>query len=327
MTLDIYIITVYCLVVDFYKEIMKRYSYSLRRLRQRGFEPKLTDEEVITIELVGEFLGLEKDKDIFDYFYRHWRHFFPQLTDRTLFVRQGANLWKIKELIWQRITQVSGDAYDTTQIIDTIPLPVCVITRAKRDRCFYGEADYGYCAAKKMHYYGFKGGLRMSYRGMITHCPLLEARPHDLEHLDVLLEGFRGGLILGDKGFISKEKKAELKQIEINLQTPFRKNMKERERERETERETETGSYFPSPLLMNIMNMKWLNRMRRLIETVGSQLVGRYHIEAIRVRNCWHFQSRLIRKILSHTVAVFLNIKLGREPLDFDSLVTNAPCN
>lgn len=66
MTLDIYTITVYCLVVDFYKEIINRYS--LRRLRQRGFDPKLTDEEVITIELVGEFLGLEKDKDIFNYF-------------------------------------------------------------------------------------------------------------------------------------------------------------------------------------------------------------------------------------------------------------------
>lgn len=318
MTLDIYIITVYCLVVDSYKEIINQYSHSLRRLRrlrQRGFDPKLTDEEVITMEIVGEFLGLEKDKDLFDYFHRHWGHFFPHLTDRTLFVRQAANLWKVKELIWRRITQVSGQADDPTQIIDSIPLPVCVITRAIRDKCFAGEADYGYCAAKDMHYYGFKGGLRMSSKGMIIHCPLLEARPHDLEHIDELLEGLegfsvRGGMILGDKGFISKDKKEELLQKGIDLQTPKRKNMKVKESQPQPE-------WF----------IKWMSKARRLIETVGSQLTGRFHIESIRVRDIWHFQSRLIRKILSHTVAVFLNIKLGREPLDFSSLVTNAPCN
>jgi len=35
----------------------------------------------------------------------------------------------------------------------------------------------------------------------------------------------------------------------------------------------------------------------------------------------WHFQARLIRKILAHTVAVFLNLQLGRKPLDLDGLV------
>lgn len=306
MTLDIYITTVYCLVVDFYKEIINQYS--LGRLRQRGFEPKLTDEEVITMEIVGEFLGLEKDKNLFDYFHRHWLHFFPHLTERTLFVRQGANLWKVKELIWKRITQASGEADDPIQTIDSIPLPVCVITRAIRDKCFATEADYGYCAAKEMHYYGFKEGLRISSKGMITHCPLLNARSHDLEHIDELLKGFRGGMVLGDKGFISKDKKAELLNKGIDLQTPKRKNMKLKESQ---------PKWF----------IKWMSKARRLIETVGSQLTGRFHIETIRVRNMWHFQSRLIRKILSHTVAVFLNIKLGHEPLDFSSLVTNAPCN
>lgn len=168
-----------------------------------------------------------------------------------------------------------------------------------------------------MHYYGFKGGIRISSKGMIIHCPLLGARPHDIEHLYELLEGFRvrGGLVLGDKGFVSQDKKEELKQIGISLQTPFRKNMKtERKREKEKKRKRERERR--SPLLI-----KWMNKTRRLIETVGSQLTGRFHIETIRVRNMWHFQSRLIRKILSHTVAVFLNLKLGREPLDFDSLV------
>ncbi|HSH78340.1 MAG TPA: hypothetical protein VLA19_07385 [Herpetosiphonaceae bacterium] len=39
------------------------------------------------------------------------------------------------------------------------------------------------------------------------------------------------------------------------------------------------------------------------------------------MRDLWHYQHRLIRKILAHTVVVFLNLQLGRKPLDLDGLV------
>jgi len=44
-------------------------------------------EEVITIEICGEYFKLGCDKDIFAYFYAHYRHFFPKLTERSKFVR------------------------------------------------------------------------------------------------------------------------------------------------------------------------------------------------------------------------------------------------
>jgi len=44
-------------------------------------------------------------------------------------------------------------------------------------------------------------------------------------------------------------------------------------------------------------------------------------VERIRVHDLWHFQHRLIRKVLAHTVGVFLNLQLGRPPLDLDGLV------
>ena len=39
------------------------------------------------------------------------------------------------------------------------------------------------------------------------------------------------------------------------------------------------------------------------------------------VDKAWHFQHRFMRKILAHTCAVFINLMLGRQPLDFDGLV------
>ena len=62
-------------------------------------------------------------------------------------------------------------------------------------------------------------------------------------------------------------------------------------------------------------------RVRKRIETVGAHLTERFAIARIRVHDLWHFQHRLIRKVLAHTVGVFLNLQLGRAPLDLDGLL------
>ena len=185
MDRDNFIIAVFLLVCEQYAVIKQQY-----RLRRGGFQPSLTDEEVITMEICGEYFKIECDKDIFACFSSHCRHFFPKIKDMSLFVRQAANLWHVKSLIQKRLTAIIGEMNDHVQSIDTLPLPVCVLTRAKRDRCFPGEADFGYCSAKDMHYYGFKLGLRVSRIGMIIHYSLLPARPHDIQSLETLLEGF-----------------------------------------------------------------------------------------------------------------------------------------
>jgi hypothetical protein len=111
-------------------------------------------------------------------------HFFPKLAERSLFVRQTANLWQSTVQLQRRLICLSGQARDSVQPIDTLPLSVCTSMCAPRNRCFPGVADYGYCDAKDLHYYGSKLGLRISRCGMITHCPLLAARRTTLRHGD-----------------------------------------------------------------------------------------------------------------------------------------------
>ena len=297
MDRDTFIITVYCLVVEHY-----RAHAALYPIRHGGFAPEVSDEEVITMEICGEYLKHQTDQDLFDYFHAHYRHFFPKLTDRTLFVRQAANLWQVKAALQQRLTHLSGQAADPVQALDTLPVPACPYTRGgRRDKCFPLEADYGHCAAKKLDYYGFKLGLRITRCGMITHCPLLAARPHDINHLDALVEGFTG-LVPADKGFIDAFRQDLLQtRHDITIITPVRARM------------------APPPHSKALL--KASARWRKRIETVGSQLTERFAIARIRVRDLWHFQHRVIRKVLAHTVCVFLNLHLGRSPLDLDGLV------
>ncbi len=276
-----------------------------RPLRSAGFEPELSDEEVIAIEICGEMFKMSQDTDLFTYFVTHYRHIFPQLRQRTDFVRQAAALWWVKTLIQKRIVQLHHADGDPVQAIDTMPLPVCARARGRRDRCFVGVADYGFCAAKEERYYGFKLGLRVSRCGFITHYPLLAARSHDVKHLPALVEAFEG-VAPADKGFLDPFTQARLQNHGVLVVVPPRKNR------------NQTGkTHSPhSPALL-----KACAQWRKKVETVASHLTERFAVARIRVHDLWHFQHRLIRKVLAHTVAVALNIQRGRPPLDLDGLV------
>ena len=62
MPVEQFITTVFCMVDDLIKELFPL------PLRSRGLPPRLSDSEVITIEVAGEWLGHHADKHIWEYF-------------------------------------------------------------------------------------------------------------------------------------------------------------------------------------------------------------------------------------------------------------------
>ena len=124
MDLDSLIITVFCQLDDAFNTCLAGH-----RLRQRGPQPVLSDSEVLTMEVVGEYLGLDQDQHLFDYFRRHFAHFFPALArlHRTTFVRQAANLWQVKARLWQQVMRTLTFNAELS-LIDSFPrscLPLC----------------------------------------------------------------------------------------------------------------------------------------------------------------------------------------------------------
>ena len=68
-------------------------------------------------------------------------------------------------------------------------------------------------------------------------------------------------------------------------------------------------------------SMRVLMKARRKIETDIGQLVDRFNIQKVRAKDLWHLSHRFIRKILSHTVCVVLNKKLGHSPIQLEKLI------
>lgn len=252
------------------------------------------------MEVVGEFLGKDCDKTMWEYFKNHWLHFFPSIPDRSNFSRQAANLLVIKHRLQEKLASQLGAFSDTLHFTDGLPMPVCKFARAHFSQVFKGTAAYSYCASKKERYYGLKGHLVMSSIGVITIATFTAANVDERDVCPELVEGIEG-LLLGDKGFIRPELEQELKENGLYLQTPLRDNMEERR---------------PPGFL------SWMKGTRRLIETVIGQLAERFHIEKVRARDLWQAASRFWRKLLAHTICVKISIDIGHQPLQFEKLIS-----
>lgn len=295
-SIEEFIIAVFCCVDDVLRTWTNNYP-----IRSRGFAPRLSDAEVLTMEIVGEYQGIETDKGIWRYFHEHWFSLFPQLPSRTSFVRQAANLWQYKQRLQHEFATQLGAFADDVHIVDGIPLCLCCLSYARRCRTFQGQADYGFCAAKDQFFYGFRGHLSISASGVITSFALTAANGDEREALWDLTEAMQG-LLIGDKGYISQSLSDELNRVGISLQTPLRSNMSETR---------------PKPWV------RVLQSVRRLIETVNGQLAERFHFERIHARDLWHLTSRIARKLLAHTTCCWLNWQLKRPLLQFDSLIAD----
>jgi hypothetical protein len=299
-TRDEFIIYVYCLIVQYVDQVFPT------RLRQAGYDPALSDEEALTLELVGEYLGMESDKERSRYFRYHSREWFPALPDRSTLVRQWQNLWRVKYERWQAIVRESGPWRDPIQLIDPFPVPGCHARRAASRRIvlddLWYQPSYGYGAAKEWHYFGFKGGLRLSSPGMILAAPIVPASPHAIDLLEPLRLGVPASTrVFGDKGFMDLEQQTTLKDSwGILVKTPLRHNM------------TDRVAFRLHPLE---------RRLRQLIETVHGQLVGRLHAQRMRVRKGWTLAAKWYRTILIHTICVFTNLQYGTPPTQLEALV------
>jgi hypothetical protein len=295
LDLDTFIVTTFCLLDDMLTDLAKHH-----RLRQRGPAPTLADSEVLTIELAGEMLGLAQDRAIFNYFRRHFAHFFPALAavHRTTFVRQAANLWKVKEALWQSLL---ARAYADPQfaLLDSFPVAVCRFARAPRCKGFRGAAGYGKDHSIDQIFYGFRLHVRVAWPGVITHLAVAPANVSDQAMTEALVEQ-TSGYVLADRDYWNPELRARLRQQGVELLAPFRKRSRDRQPERAS----------------------WINHFRYRIETVFSQLTERFQIKRVWARDSWHLASRMMRKVLAHTIAVVINREAGHPPLRLAELLT-----
>jgi hypothetical protein len=179
-----------------------------------------------------------------------------------------------------------------------MPLPACLFARAHRCRRFRGEAAFGKDTPLRQTFYGFRVHMRVAWPGVITRLSIAPANAHELHLLAELLE-LTSGIVIGERNYHSPKTKEESARMGVELLAPYSSKKRDRHPQRSA----------------------LLSRFRYRIDTVFSQLTGRYSIKRVWARDLWHLMSRLLRKVLSHTVAFLLNHQMGNPPLQLSKLL------
>jgi hypothetical protein len=293
MDLDTLIVTAFCLVDDALVAVLGG-----GRLRRRGPQPALADAEVLTVEIVGEYLGFDQERQMFDYFRRHYSHFFPALRSlhRTTFTRQAANLWRMKERLWQQLLR-EAELDRSLSLVDSFPVAVCRFARARRCRRLRELSAFGFDEMAKQTFFGVRLHLRVCWPGLVVGFEIAPANVHELRAAEDLLEGAHG-CALGDRNYWSPALAEQFRAAGLRLLAPFRKASRERK---------------PWP--------RRLINTRRRIETVIGQLAERFRGKRVWARDAWHFFSRWLRKVLAHTLFVSLCQRGDLRPLRLAELL------
>ena len=196
-----HITELFCILDDF----CKKFNESLEKALISNQKTKLKKSalslsEAMTIVILFHQSGFR----FFKYFYCQmivpfWKSAFPKLLSYNRFIEI---MPRCLQALSSFFHQVKGK--DTgISIIDSTKLVVCHNLRIKRHRVFKGLAGRG--KSSTGWFYGFKLHLIINNLGEIINLTLTSGNVHDVAVLESLTKELKG-ILLGDKGYLSKAK-------------------------------------------------------------------------------------------------------------------------
>ena len=156
---------------------------------------------------------------------------------------------------------VMKDHQSSYLLIDSTTLPVCKNQRIQRHKSISSIATRG--KSSMGWFFGCKLHLLMNQSGEIVNSVLSNGHTADIKMVKQLVEGLKAKLY-ADRGYISHELKARLKEQDIDLITYHRKNMQAVQLSKEDE---------------------YYLKQRNKIETLFSLLKGKYNLVTSNARS------------------------------------------
>lgn len=283
----------YVLVDDWYKENAPRLLQG-----KAGAKPSFSDSELITLLLAQDFLPFPGETQFLGYIRANYLELFPKLVDQSQFNRRARHLRLLVEELRRHWLDMLGVLRESAFLLDTKPVPVVGYKRRKSHSQFSQSASFGYCVARRLHYFGYKLVALTTFSGLPIVYELVPANTDERDAAEEVLASLRQCDIFGDKGFIGVEWQQEVKEQTGNrVWTVKRINQKEQ-----------------NPKSFD----RWLNRVRERIEGAFNELqnTGR-NLERLLTKTVIGLSTRVIAKVTSHTLKLLLRRTFGIEVQTF----------
>ena len=182
-------------------------------LSNRG---NITDEEIITIYLFCvAFQEKRKLKSMHKYISEHWIDWFPNLPSYETFVSRINRI----SAVFPTLVACLIDDLDTIEspipIVVTDSMPIITCSHKRTAKVALDMADKGYCATKKLHYFGVKLHLVAKSKEKTLPFPeyigITKASTHDLTALRPILDTIKDRNIIADKAYIDEKLNQKLR--------------------------------------------------------------------------------------------------------------------
>lgn len=215
---DNFFITLFCVIDDLCKTFIPKQLGS-----NKGRKAILNLSELITIGVYFSFNNVNAFKNFYQLFLSNkYFSFLPEYSRLLRNVKESTYnvVFLIKIICAINCSLDKGGM----KIIDSMPLPVCSNKRIfgykVSELAARGKSSMGW-------FYGFKLHLIIDLEGKILKFEITTGNvsDKDRELMKYLCKGLKG-LLVGDKGYLSKELKEELAKTGIVFQTGLRKGMK-----------------------------------------------------------------------------------------------------
>jgi hypothetical protein len=222
ITLEEVFTHLYVLVDDWYQQEGQRYMQG-----KVGAKASFSDSEMLTVMLGHEFVPYPSESQYLAFLRANYLSLFPQLPDQSQYNRRARSLVWLTEPLRRAGLRQLGVEHPDYLLVDTKPIPVMGMKRSKRHSAFRAKADYGYCAARQRHYFGYKLVLLTTLDGLPVVYDLVPASTDERLAAETVLERVTHTTILGDKGFVGDAWQAEmLARTGNRIYTPKRANQK-----------------------------------------------------------------------------------------------------
>jgi hypothetical protein len=271
------------------------------RKHKPGKRVDFSDSEVMTVLLAMDFIPFPSESQFVAYLRANHLDLFPKLLDQSQFNRRARASVGLLEAFRQDCLIGMNISLICEGLLDTKPIPVVGYRRSKKHSDFQGSAAYGYCASKKMYYYGYKLVTISTLDGLPLLYDLVPANTDERQAAEALLENVAHMSLFADKGFLGEEWQVDVSQRTGNqIYTPKRKNQSGQQ-SREFER--------------------LLNRFRLRIEGVFNEIqnVGK-NLERLLAKTVLGLCTRIVAKMTSHLLKYILRSNFGIDVLTFSQV-------
>ena len=282
-------------LIQNYKIILKELTNICGHIRTKKQirVPKLSDLELVALNITAEYMSINSELQLFRLISE------TELEDkieRSIYNKRKRRLYHYIEKIRETLSEKFSDFTDVF-IVDSTPIEICRISRANRSGiCSTEEIKpaFGYCAAQKTRYFGYKLHAVCDKNGIFHSYDFSPANVHDVNYLNDIKHDFENCLLIGDRGYISEKLQVDLfNYSNIRLSVPMRKNQHD-----------------------FVAFSKAKSKIRKRIETAISQLNGQFLIHINLAKIFQGLATRIASKIASFTMIQYLNFFVFKRSLN-----------